>query len=188
MTTYAKRDNAFERGEHQWRVGPDTLVWVRPDGESLTLLWRDVSGVRLAFAPTRFKPDRHLFELRTRQGRRLTIDNIHFRGIGQFESRSAAFSAFVQAALERIASQAPQASASLGAAAGAYGLQLAAMIAGLAALTLALVLLPTPLGPLLLVKLAIIAVMIPLGLRWAVRARPRPVPLDPEAMGRMLPG
>jgi hypothetical protein len=187
VTSYAKRDNAFERGDHVWRVGPDALVWFRPDGSSVTTLWRDISAVRLAYAPTRFKPERHLIELRTRQGRRLIIDNIHFRGVGAFETRSQAYSAFARAVLDQVAAHAPDARAWLGASSAAYGMQLAAMVAGLGLAAVVLIGLPTPPGPLLLVKLALIALALPVAILWAVRARPRPAPLDPEVLARALP-
>jgi|GEM_PF-1005908 len=182
---YSKRETIFETTEHQWRVEPAALVWTRPGGESLTLLWRDVTAFRAAFAPTKWKAWRHLIEIRSRQGQRLTIDNGHIKGVGDFEDRSETFTPFALACLERIAAESPAAKGSIGASSGAYAAQLAFMVTGLGLALLVLVALPAPLGALILVKLALIAISLPLALLWAVRARPRRAALTAQAF---LPG
>ncbi|MDB5471002.1 MAG: hypothetical protein JWR84_2562 [Caulobacter sp.] len=184
-TTYSKRENAFEKSVHSWRVEDDCLIWTRPSGDSLTLLWKDVGAVRAAFAPTRWKTWRHVFELTTRKGARLLIDNAHFKGVGDFEDRSPTFIPFVLASLDRIVAQAPDARASVGASPAGYFGQLAFMVAMLVLLIFVLVALPTPLGWLVLVKLLLIAVMLPTAAVWAIRSRPRAVPLT---LGAFLPG
>ncbi len=186
-TTYSKRENAFEKGEHVWRVEHDCLVWTRPGGDSLTLLWKDLGAVRAAFAPTRAKPWRHVFELATRKGSKLLIDNSHFKGIGDFEDRSPRYIPFVLACLEHVIAQAPDARASLGASPAGYVGQLVFMLSMLALLVFVLITLPTPLGWLVLVKLALIVVMLPTAVLWAVRARPRSVPLTIDAFMPGLP-
>ncbi|RYF93065.1 MAG: hypothetical protein EON95_10210 [Caulobacteraceae bacterium] len=148
-TTFSKRDNAFERGEHVWRVEDDCLIWTRPGGDSLTLLWKDVGAVRAAFAPTRWKRWRHIFELTTRKGATLLIDNAHFKTVGDFEDRSASFVPFVLACIDRVVALAPDG--------------------------------------LILVKLALIAVLAPVAVLWAVRAWPRAVALSPAALLAGLP-
>jgi len=184
-TTYSKRENAFEKGEHVWRVEDDCLVWTRPGGDSLTLLWKDVGAVRAAFAPTRWKTWRHVFELTTRKGARLLIDNAHFKSVGDFEDRSPSFIPFVIACIDRVVALAPDARASVGAGPlGDFG-QLAFMLGMMALLAFVLVALPTPLGWLVIVKMALIAFMLPAAAVWAVRSRPRTVPLS---LGAFLPG
>ncbi|MDO9335252.1 MAG: hypothetical protein Q7T61_02525 [Caulobacter sp.] len=186
-TTFSKRDNAFERGEHVWRVEDDCLIWTRPGGDSLTLLWKDVGAVRAAFAPTRWKRWRHIFELTTRKGATLLVDNAHFKSVGDFEDRSASFVPFVLACIDRVVALAPDARARVGAGPVSYGLQLAFLLGMMALLAFVLIALPTPLGWLILVKLALIAILAPVAVLWAVRAWPRAVALSPAALLAGLP-
>lgn len=172
-TTYAKRETVFERGEHQWRVEQQALVWTQPGGESLTVLWRDVTGLRAAFAPTKWKPWRHLIEITTRQGRHLTIDNSHFRGPGDFEDRSETFRPFALAVVERVADAAPDARGWIGASPGGYLGQLLFMVLGIGAMIFVLIALPIPLPGIVLIKLVLIVVSLPTAVLWAIRARPR---------------
>jgi hypothetical protein len=184
---YSKRETIFETTEHQWRVDPAALVWTRPGGESLTLLWRDVTAFRAAFGPTKWKSWRHLIEIRSRQGQRLTIDNGHIKGVGDFEDRSATFTPFALACLARIAAESPAARGSIGSSPGAYAAQLIFMGLGLGLALLVLIALPVPLGALVLVKLLLIIVSLPVAVLWAVRARPRRAVLTPEAFKAGLP-
>lgn len=186
-TTYSKRENAFEKGEHVWTVEDDCLIWTRPGGDSLTLLWKDVGAVRAAFAPTRWKSWRHVFELTTRKGSKLLFDNAHLKGVGDFEDRSSSFSPFVMACLGRVIAHAPDAKASVGASPASYFGQLLFAGSALALLIFVLIALPTPLGWLIIAKLLLIVVMLPVAVTWAIRSRPRIVPLAPGALQPGLP-
>jgi hypothetical protein len=185
VVTYAKRENAFEKGEHVWRVEDDCLVWTRPGGDSLTLLWKDVGTVRTAFAPTEWKSWRHVFALTTRKGATLVIDNAHFKSVGDFEDRSSSFVPFVLACIERVAALAPDARGRIGAGPLNYYGQLGFALAMMALLALVLFTLPTPSGGLVAVKLFLVAAMLPVAAAWAVRSKPRTVSLKPECF---LPG
>ncbi|WGM39031.1 hypothetical protein [Caulobacter sp. NIBR1757] len=184
-TTYSKRENAFEKGEHRWSVEDHALIWTRPAGDSLTLPWKDVGAVRAAYTPTRARTWRHVFELTTRKGSKLLIDNSHFRGIADFEDRSPTFVPFVLACLDRVVAQAPDARASVGSSPAGYFGQLLFMLATMALVIFVLVVLPSPLGGLILLKLLLIAVMLPAAAVWAIRARPRRASLT---LGGLLPG
>ena len=183
-TTYAKRENAFEKAEHVWRVEDDCLIWTRPTGESLTLLWKDVGAIRAAYAPTRWKSWRYIFELTTRKGSKLLIDNGHFKKVGDFEDRSATFIPFVLAIVDRVIAHAPDAKASIGASPASYFGQLGFMLSMMALLAWVLIMLPTPLGWLVILKLLLIAAMLPIAWNWAVKSRPRRTELS---LGAMLP-
>lgn len=189
MTTYSKRENAFEKGEHVWNAGPDTLVWTRPTGEAVTLLWRDVASVRAAYAPTRFKSWRHVLELKTRRGASILIDNGHFKGVGDFEDRSKTFTPFALACIERVAAHAPQAKAWLGSGPAGYWAQV--LFAGGMLALLMVVLFTLPIGNgiawIVFAKLAFIAVSLPLAIRWMIVSRPRSGRLTEEAFRPVLP-
>lgn len=131
-TSYSKRENGFETGEHRWSVEDHALIWTRPAGDSLTLPWKDVGAVRAAHAPTRARTWRRVLELTTRKGSKLLIDNSHFKGIADFEDRSSTFVPFVLACLERVLAQAPDARARVGSSPAGYFGQLLVMLAVMA--------------------------------------------------------
>lgn len=187
MIQYAKRANAFEKGEQDWTVSPEALIWSRPGAGTASLPWREVVEVRLAFAPTRLKPARYLLSLTARGGRRWTVDNQHFAGIANFEDRSARFTPFVLGCVERVAALAPGARARLGASAGSYWAQLVFVTAMFALLVAILILLPTPLGAVVWIKAVIVIASLPLLARWVRRARPRRVSLDARTFRAALP-
>lgn len=184
---YTKRANAFVDGEDVWTVTPDALVRTAPGGETSRLVWSEVTGVRVAFAPTRMKFGRYLISLSAGGGDRWTIDNQHFAGIGNFEDRSDRFTPFVLACIERIAALAPQATARIGSSTAAYWSQLVFVTAMFVLLVTVILLMPGSLSWLILVKLGLIVAMLPVLIRWIGRARPRRVSLDPEAFRADLP-
>jgi len=187
MIRYAKRENAFEKAERVWTVEPDALVWSGIDGTYARIPWTDVVAVRLVYAPTSLKTWRHKLTLKGRNGATWIIDNAHFKGVGEFEDRSAAFSPFAMACIERIAAAAPAARAALGSDPMAYWTQLAFVAAMVTLLAVVIILLPTPFGALIWIKLALIAAMLPAMARFVIRSWPRTVPLDPEAFRAALP-
>ncbi|MDH4384328.1 MAG: hypothetical protein QE280_02675 [Caulobacter sp.] len=186
MTGYAKRESGLESGVHCWRIDPQSLVWERPNGETLTLLWRDVTDLRIAFAPTRWKPWRRLLELRARHGRRLVIDNSHYRGLGDFEDRSASFRTFALDCIDQVARAAPAARGWIGSRLGDYLARLLLAMLATALLIWVLIALPTPLGLLVVLKLLLILASLPMLILWAIRARPRRAAISPEGVGRSL--
>ncbi len=187
MTQYAKRDSGIEPGEHIWRVESETLVWTRPSGETVTLLWRDVISLRIAFAATRWKPRRHLFELGTRQGLCLALDNCHFVSFGRFEDRTSTFTPFVRACIAKVAVAAPRAVGRIGARPAVYLSQLAFAGVAFALLLMVLVALPTPIGVLVVVKLLLILAGLPMLIHWAIRSRPRRAEMSADGLGTALP-
>lgn len=187
MIQYAKRDNAIESGEHIWRIEAETLVWTRPSGETVTLLWRDVISLRVAFAATRWKPHRHLLEIRARQGLSMVIDNCHFLHVGSFEDRSATFTPFALACISKIALAAPRAVGRVGARPAVYFSQLAFALLAFTLLLVVLIALPTPLGLLVVIKMVLILASLPLLIQWAIRSRPRRAAISLDGVGAALP-
>lgn len=187
MVSYAQRRSILDTGEVVWTAGPEALTCRRPDGAVAALPWREVVGVRTAYAPTRWKAWRHLLALKASGGRTVTIDSAHFRGVGDFEDRRASFVPFAHACIEAVALAAPGAKASVGATPLAYGLQLAFALSMLALLALVLIALPIPLGPLILVKLALLAAAAPVFLMWTLKSRPRRRTLDVLSLSAGLP-
>lgn len=184
---YAKRANAFGAGEDVWTVEPDALAHTRPGGGTSRLAWTAVTGVRLAYGPTRMKTNRHTLTLTTRDGAAWAIDNMHFAGIGNFEDRSETFTPFVLACVERVAALSPDARARLGSTAGAYWSQLLFVSVTFALLAAVILMLPFTFSWLIIAKLVLIVAMLPVMFRWLGHARPRKIALDVEAFRAALP-
>jgi hypothetical protein len=187
MVRYAKRGSVFEKGEEAWTVEADHLVRTTPEGDQDRVAWREVALVRLRFAPTRWNGNRYQVSFTTTGGDLWSVDNIHCVGVGNFEDRSPAFTPFVLACIAHIAALAPEAEARLGTTALAYWSQLLFVGAMFALLAVVLLVLPGSLSWLILVKLALIAAMLPVMFSWIGRARPRKVALEVDVFRDALP-
>jgi len=174
IAIYRKRDNIFDKGETEWRVEDDALVRKSADGIETRFPWNDVVAVHVRANPTMAKRWLHQCIIATHHAQ-LTIDNSHFVAVSDFEDRSASYSPFMRAALERIAAQAPGTRFEIGAAPTWFWLQVLFMGAGLAALAAVLIYipLPAPLPLAVIVKLGIIAYMFTLLPRWFRGSWPR---------------
>lgn len=173
-TAYARRSNLFEKGEWRWTAGEGGIRETDPRGRESLIRWEDIDQVRLAFAPTRYKPWRYLMELKLRSGGKLAVDNVHFKGMADFEDRSATYRPFVEAVLGELRRRRPNVKVRIGAAPGAYWAQMAFVAAAFGLLALVLVSLPgaiIPGGAWL--KLAIVAVTLPVLVQWARKSYPR---------------
>jgi hypothetical protein len=174
MVSYSKRSNLFQKAEWTWRVGDGGLHVRDCHGAAYVVPWTEVTKVRLAYAPTRFKMWRHMIELKFRDRTNMVIDNVHFAGIANFENRSDTYTPFVRAMIEQIAAKAPDARCSLGAQVVGYWLAMAFLAAVFTVLVALLLAIPIDGVPgVAWIKLGIIAFFIPALIGWAVKARPR---------------
>lgn len=169
---YRRRASVLE-AEREYRAEAEHLIVRESGGAERRRPWAEVRSVRLGFAPTEQKLGRFATTLVFASGERLRLDNMHWRGFGDFEDRSPAYRRFVEAAVDRIAAHAPGAAAYAGAPAPSYVAQIAALAGALALLGWALSLL-TPLeryGRMLAAAGLLSA--LPVALAWMVMARPR---------------
>ncbi len=179
MITYSQRRNLFEKSEWTYTVRDDGLLVRDQRGHETLLAWGDVAAVRISYAPSRSKSWRHVLVLTMRNRVRWEIDNTHFKGIADFENRSASYTPFVQAVIAQLAAKSPAAEARLGAQPISYWFSVLSL--SLLFLILGSVLVSVPIGGIpgiAWVKLAIILVMLPVLVLWAKRAYPREVKLD----------
>jgi hypothetical protein len=179
--SYRRRRGPVSRGEREWRVGDDALVMVSPSGGEKRTPWKDVIGVRLYREELRRRPWRYAFELHTRQGGRIVIDNAHWTGGSDYEDRSASYTPFVRAAIARIAVANPKARLLTGETQKRYFFLMLMSLLAIAALAFALLLIPTPLDATSFaapVKLGLILLLLPLFWLGDLRSLPRGAPLD----------
>jgi len=173
---YRRRASLTETGEVVWRAFTDRLEQYGPDGVlRMTVPYRNVQAVRLAFAPGRFQTSRFLLEL---QGTRseLVLSNMHFAGIGNFEDRSETFLPLVRTVVAGIAAANPAARFSAAERPVYYCLMLgfnAFAFGMLALLLLTLPIVPGNISASVIIKGAVILFTLPLLFSWAVHARPR---------------
>jgi hypothetical protein len=173
---YRRRASLTQTGEDLWRAYPDRLEQVGPDGAlRMTVPYRNVQAVRLAFAPGRFQTSRFVMEL---QGTRsqLVLSNMHFVGIGNFEDRSETFLPLVRAVVAGIAAANPAARFTAGERPAFYWLMLAfnAFAFGmLALLLLTLPIVPGNISASVMIKAVVILFTLPLLFSWAMNSRPR---------------
>ena len=179
--SYIQKRNALAHGDREWRIEPDALVAVGARGQKRCANWKDVKCVRLGPAPTRLKPWRHVFEMRLKDGRSITIDNAHCAKLAVFEDRSDSYAPFVRAALSRIHAANPKVRALIGQSKWRHGLFMVMALMGLAAAAVALILVPTPFDAApatALIKLLLVLLMLPTFAIWCLKAFPRGAPLD----------
>lgn len=171
---YEKRESILETAPRVWRIEPDALVHAFPRGGEFRLPWSEVRRVRLRYAPTEYKRWRYIFSIDGRRGRGMSFDNSHYLGVADFEDRSAAFSAFVSAVLDKVAERAPKAKLYLGSSVLNYTVLMASMLIPMAALCWLILSLPgwEP-NEMFWARFGIIAAMLPVAGLWIVKARPR---------------
>lgn len=178
---YRRRRGATSRGEREWRVEPDALVMHGASGAERRLPWAEIVGVRLYKEALGRRPFRYAFELQPKHRRKITLDNAHFISPGVYEDRSAAYVAFVRAALAAIARENPKARALMAETPKRYFLLLLLVLLALGVGALGLALWPTPVSWGVMgspVKMALMAGVLALSWALVLRVMPRGVRLD----------
>lgn len=187
--SYRRRRGRVPGGEREWRVDDDALVMCGAAGGGKRTPWRDVIGVRLYHEAMRQRPWRYAFELHTKQGARIVIDNAHWMAGDAYEDRSASYTPFVRAAIAHIAAANPKARLLTGDTQKRYFFLMLVSLLAIAALACALLLIPTPLDATAFaapVKLGLIVLLLPVFWLGVLRSLPRGMPLD-SVPDRALP-
>ncbi|MBX9746506.1 MAG: hypothetical protein K2X34_06365, partial [Hyphomonadaceae bacterium] len=174
------RRDRLSRSEREWRVEDDALV-TRGSGAEKRYRWKDIVSMRLTAEPARDRPWRYVFELQPKHHRKIVLDNAHYLGPGEYEDRSAPYTAFVRAAAARLAAANPKAQALIGETPKRYFFLLITALLALGVLAYLLVAVPNPLDALPygdLIKFGAIVLMLPVFWAWVLKAMPRGVGLD----------
>ena len=178
MAIYRQRRNLFEKTEWEWEALTEGLRVRDQDAHDVLIPWREIRAVRVAYGPTRFKPWRHLLEMTLADRSKLTVDNVHFRSVANFENRSSTYTPLALAVIENLKQANPDVPVRAGAATAGYWLSVAFI--SVVFIALALIFMAAPIAGVpgvAWVKLTIIAFFIPTLGAWFVRARPRAVSL-----------
>jgi len=199
--THASRANVFQR-EATWCLTADALerrggepadapwsahalrfylrlLWpwsgIRIDrGGPARFPYREIAEIRLLFDPTRFDAQRHRCDITPRSGTRVSLWSTHYVSVGEFEDRGASYRPFVRALVAHAAAASPACRFRAGKKPLVYWAEQIFLAAMAALLVFVLALVGgSGLSDLVLLKLAIVAAMIPLALRYARKNRPR---------------
>lgn len=152
-----------------------------------TIPLTQIRAVNLRYDPTRMQTNRYRCHLTLVDSRTLVFQNEHYKGFADFEDRSLSYRALVAALVRRIPTGNPSCTFTTGTSALSWWGQLAGL--GLLFLLLAVMLIVmfSAIGWLVIVKLLLIAVFVPVVLKWARKNKPGTFdPLSPPAA--LLPG
>jgi hypothetical protein len=96
MDVYKHRKSVLE-AEKTYALDADGLAWsVDGSGETRWSL-KDIVAVNLRFDPTRFETARFKMVIRHKSGKSLTLSNMSYQGIADFDDRSGPYLDFVRA-------------------------------------------------------------------------------------------
>lgn len=189
LIEHRARSSALEP-ERTWKLTGDTLHACNRGGPDLTIPLANIREVRLTYEPTRFQTNRYRCHLTHTSGQRTVLQNEHFAGIASFEDRTASYLELLHALIPRTAAANPSCVFKTGTSPMNWWLQAAFLTLCFALLALALVFLYTAIGWLVVVKLVILAFLIPVAVRWFRRNRPGTFTPDaiPTGMLPQIPG
>ena len=174
---HAVRVSALEK-ECTWKLDGDTLRVSSEERPPYSIPLAEISTLRLSFDPTRFQTNRFRCHLYNANGKCGMIQNENYKGIADFEDRSTSYVAFVRALIPRIASMNPRCVFKTGTSNLNWWAQAIFLFFIFSLLLLVMFMLYTAIGPLVIVKLIIIAFFVPVAIRWFLRNKPKSFPAD----------
>lgn len=166
------RVSVLER-EILWRLEGDTLRQISEGLPPFAIQLDAIQSIRLLYAPTRFQTGRYACRLELRGGHSLGLQNEHFEGFATFADRSATYRPLVLALIQRRAALGPGCRY-LGDTSMVNWILQTAILVGSGLLLAAVFLAFGPSSNAMIVmKLIIIAAMLPVAIRWVAKNRPR---------------
>jgi hypothetical protein len=166
---YQKIESKFEATPHSWQLAPGGLVVTRY-GQAVEFPYPLITQLVLCFAPTKLKTNRYTVRVTHQNGASAEIDNMHFRGFGDFEDLSFKYAILVHGLSQKLAAAGAPCEVHGGVSWLRYLLTL-----GLSAVILLVMLIVVVMGGpiLILIKIVLIALYFPTMYRWLKLNRPR---------------
>ena len=158
--------------EYLWELRGDSL-WCSSGPGELEIPLREISAVRLVFAPTRMQLKRYRCLIYSGRLCRATIQNEHYKGFASFEDRSESYRELVIALIHRLAGVNPDCKLWAGPSAASFSFQCAILFVSLGLLAFLLVWIGSSISGLVIVKLVLVACLLPTTILWILRNRPR---------------
>lgn len=169
--SYAVRRSALEQ-ERVWSVGAGGFSWSAPD-KAGHFDFNEIATIRLRWTGSRFDHARYACDVIRFNGWTETVVSTHYDGPARFSDRAASYRSFIDALVRRTAEANPACRFLAGSSVAGYALNLVAAAAGLLLLVVVLLAIGLPITLLIAVKLALLAFLVPLALRWLKQNRPR---------------
>jgi hypothetical protein len=159
--------------ERIWKLKGDTLWMCTEGNQDIPIPLPGIQKLRLAYEPSRFQTNRFRCYLYNSGGKCATIQNEHYEGIASFTDRSDSYVHFTRALISRIAAVNPTCTFSAGTSQLNWWGQAIFLTVVFGLLALVMLFLYSAIGPLVIIKLVIIALFIPVVIRWFVRNKPK---------------
>jgi len=164
--------------EATWKLG-ETAVERSATGESdRRIPYADIAETRLSYDPTRFESSRYRCDIVAKSGVRERIVSVSYSSPANFESRAATYTPFVRALAREVGRANPDCRFIAGKKPLTYFAEHAFLLAILLLLASTLYLTGMPVGGVVAIKLGLLAVYVPVMLRYTRINRPRR--FDPE--------
>lgn len=135
--------------------------------------YADIAEIRLSYDPTRFESDRYRCDLTTRSGARELIVSVSYVSPANFENRAATYVPFVRTLVRKVSNANPACRFVAGKKPRAYLAEHGFLLAMLLLLASTLYFTGVPVAGVVAIKLGLIAVYVPIMLRYTRVNRPR---------------
>ena len=135
--------------------------------------YADIAEIRLSYDPTRFESDRYRCDFMTRSGARELIVSVSYVSPANFENRKATYMPFVRTLVRNVSNANPACRFVAGKKPLAYLAEHALILAVLLLLASTLYFTGVPVAGVVVIKLGLIAVYVPVKLRYTKVNRPR---------------
>lgn len=172
--------------EKRWSLKGDVLWVASGEYPAMPIPLASLKEVRLLFSPTRMQRNRYQCHLYNASGRCGAFQNEHFRGMMDFEDRSASYNALVRLLASRAASVNPRCRFTTGTSWWSWLLQAGFLTSVLVLLVFVFITMGSAVTGLVVVKLLIVLFYIPTAGSWIVKNKPRVFPPG-EVPAKMLP-
>jgi len=158
--------------ERVWSLRGETLWMVTAGQADIPFPLRDAKRLRLEFSATRFQRNRYRCRLSNPGGYVAVIQNDHFKGMADFEDRSASYRELVVALIRRTSACNPGCRMITGTSMWNWLLSSGFLLLTFGFLAVVMFFMWTAVGWLVIVKLMVILFLLPTAIRWIMKNRP----------------
>lgn len=169
-TSYSFRNSAFEKAETSYRL-TDAGLEISKLGYSTSIPYSEIKKVQLYHDPTRFAMDKYQCDLTLGNGAVFTLKSVHYRGLGDFEDRGPAYTAFIRGLHERLKNF-PGIVYHSGNQPGCFAGNLVVLIATVLLVTFALLYMGSSTTTGILIKLSVVVVMLIFSISYMKKNKP----------------
>jgi len=159
--------------EKRWTLRGDTLWVASGEHPPLPIPLASLAEVRLAFSPTRVQRNRYQCHLHRAGACCGSFQNEHYKGVMNFEDRSATYNELVRLLVARTASVNPLCRFTTGTSWGSWLLQTGFLTAMLLLLGYLFVIMGAAVTSLIVLKLLVLLFYIPTAGAWIIKNKPR---------------